>query len=89
MGRTVTAKYRMEMPGATAMSWFNKEKGKPTAANLEKYIHAYAKSLEPGGANEHVSEHFGYIPYPRWARIVEQSSGAVVAEWKAGTFQVW
>lgn len=63
--------------------------GKPTDANLEKKVFAYAKSLELGGVNEHLSKAAGFIPYPKAARIVNQFTGEVVAEWKAGMFQVF
>lgn len=63
--------------------------GLPTDTNLEKWIYAYAKSLELGGVNEHISKSEGAIPYPTSAKIVNQFTGEVVAEWKAGMFQVW
>ncbi len=94
MGRSVTPPYRLEMSGVTAATWRVKAQygipgdGKPTEANLIKYIRAYAKSLE-SGSNVHISKALGYVPYPTWARIVRQADGQVMAEWKAAPFQVW
>ena len=85
MGRTVTPTHRLEMSGTTGMAW----EGRATQKRLEEWIRSYAKSLEIGGVNQHVSEHFGYIPYPVWARIVRQSTNGIMAEWKAAAFQVW
>ena len=95
MGKIVKPKYRVEMTGVTPAAWRVKGYGqvpgygKPTDANLEKFVHGYAKSLEIGGVNEHVSKALGHVPYPTSARIVDQDTGAVVASWKAGMFQVW
>ena len=97
MGRTRTPAYRVEVGpargnGRTVVStpscWFVNEKGRPTAANLEAYVHAYIDSCKVGGCNEHLSQAYGFIPVPSFARIVDQRTGGVVAEWKAPAFLV-
>lgn len=90
MGRTLTPKYALDADGCTGMVWDTKRHGKPTAAKLEEWVMAYAKSLEAGGCNAHISQALGHIPYPRWARArLNYPGGAVVAEWKAAMFQVY
>lgn len=78
MGRSYTPPYRVEHDGSTPSAW-RREYGKPTEANLSKFIQEYSRSLEAGGCNQHVSKPLGYIPYPSWARIVRQCDGVVVA----------
>jgi hypothetical protein len=90
MGRTITPKYALDMDGCTCMAWDTKRHGKPTAAKLERVVMEYAKSLEAGGCNAHISQALGYIPYPRWARVRRNVwDGHTVAEWKAAMFQVY
>jgi hypothetical protein len=73
-----------------AVSWRVTDHGHADAKNLERFVMAYAKSLEPGGANAHLSERLGRVPYPRTAEIrLNFTCGATVAEWKAGAFQVY
>lgn len=87
MGRTVTPTYRMEywdQGGHHQQAW----SGRPTNANLAKYIRAHIKSLKKGGVNYHVSLALKYIPVPHKARIVRQKTGDVVATWKAPSFMV-
>lgn len=87
MGRTYTPTFRLEMDGVTAATWDGKKR--PTNDNLRTFVMDYAASLKLGGVNEHISKALGYIPYPGWARIVRQSNNEVVAQWKAGLFQVY
>lgn len=98
MGRSYTPKYRLEIKDNVGWHWLNwlprgqygiKGHGAPSEVNLEKYVRSYAKSLEIGGVNEHVSLALGYVPYPTAARIVNQETNEVVASWTAGMFQVW
>jgi hypothetical protein len=103
MGKTVTPKYALEIftnklvngkwtsvPAIDCATWDIKSHGRPTAENLEKYVLAYAKSLEAGGINEGISKDLGYIPYPTKAVIrYNHAHGAEVAVWKAAAFQVW
>lgn len=87
MGRSRTSKYALEMQGSTSRCWFVKEDGAPTAANLEKYVRSFINSLKVGGVNAHISQAFGYMPIPNWARIVlNDGSRQVVVEWKAPVF---
>jgi hypothetical protein len=90
MGRSFTPKYALDADGCTGMTWDTKRHGTPTAAKLEEWVMSYAKSLEAGGVNAHLSQALGHVPYPRWARVrLNYAGGAVVAEWKAGMFQVY
>jgi hypothetical protein len=92
MGKTVTPKFVVVLDGknAESMTWDSKSAGQPNAANLEKFVMVFAKSLEAGGCNVHISEALGYIPYPRTAVIKHNyPGGAVVASWKAGMFQMY
>lgn len=64
--------------------------GKPTNANLEKWTMHYARSLEPGGVNYHLSKAHGNVPYPRHVTVKDHfNGGKIVAEWKAGAFQIY
>lgn len=87
MGRTTTPQYRLEMNDGTkhVQAW----RGAVSEKRLQDFILSYAKSLELGGVNEHISLSLGRVPYPFSARIVRQRTSEVVAEWKAGMFQVW
>lgn len=92
MGRSVTPKYAMTVDGnpETCFTWDCKRYGRPTAANVEKWVMTYAKSLEAGGVNVGISEALGYVPYPRSVVVkLNQLGGAVVASWKAAMFQVY
>lgn len=103
MGQSITPKYVVEIKDGTSAymtpaSWEVRERprfgmkghGKPTDKNLEAYVMAYAKSLEIGGANQHISLSLGFIPYPTSAIIRENRvGGKVVATWKVAMFQIW
>ena len=88
MGRTTTPTFRVEIDGRR-MAWNHKDSGRATDANLERFVIVYAKSHEADGVNEHISLSLGHVPYPTTARIVRQATGATVASWTAGAFQVW
>jgi hypothetical protein len=88
----------MKKVSFTSSCWFvrnrpatrTKGHGQPTADNLEKYVEAFGKSMNPGGCNAHLSDGLGYIPYPTSAYIKEnRPGGTVLAEWKAPMFMVW
>jgi hypothetical protein len=90
MGRSYTPKYAIQLDTQASMAWDVKAHGTPNAANLQRYVMAYAKSLEVGGVNAHISQALGYVPYPRRAVIrYNKPGGAVVAEWRAAMFQVY
>ena len=89
MGRVTTPKYTLVIDGMD-LFWDVKRHGKPTDTNVEKYVMSYAKSLEIGGCNEHISKLRGYIPYPRKAEVkYNYLGGSIVASWKAGLFQIY
>lgn len=86
MGRTRIPKYRLIMDDRTTLTW----DGKVSDRLLENYVIAYAKSLEHGGANFHISESLGYVPYPDEARVeTNEQHPTVVARWKAASFQTF
>jgi len=94
MGYSKTPKYRIEIDEQSPniglerthqMAW----EGRATSKRLEEYVMMYAKSLEHGGVNYHISKDLGYIPYPVRARIVEQKTRKIVAQWQAAAFQVF
>jgi hypothetical protein len=92
MGKHTIPKYVVVLDGKAgeAMSWRVQEYGQASAKNLEKFVMTYAKSLESGGVNAHISETLGFIPYPRTAEIrFNFRGGATVAEWKAAPFQMY
>ena len=53
--------------------------GRPTKANLKRYIDGLRNSISVGGVNAHL---IGRINLPDEARIVRQSNGEVVAEYR-------
>jgi hypothetical protein len=90
MGRTRATKYAIWMTGTTPACWDIKQNGAPTVENLTRYVMAYGKSLELGGANERISRILGHIPYPDHAVIRHNNRAReVVVEWRARAFQVW
>jgi hypothetical protein len=89
MGRSVTPKYRVEtkenVGAMTPAAW----RGRATPARLAEWVEACNKSFLPGGVNGHVSESRGVVVYIHAAKIIEQATGRVVAEYKAPAFQVF
>ena len=61
----------------------------PNESNLFDEVLKYAKSLELGGVNQHISKSLGYIPYPRSAKIISINTGEFVTSWMAEMFQIW
>lgn len=89
MGRSRTSRYALEMDGCTSMCWWVNQHGKPTLANLTRYVAAYVASMQPGGVNQHISKALGYVPAPRWVRIVHNDvTRSVVVEWLVDSKQV-
>lgn len=89
MGRITTPPYRIEIKCSdsrysfTPMAWRVRSNnagiradGKPTVANLDKWVTAYEDSLRPGGCNAHLGIHSVVS-----AKIIRQSDNEVVAEW--------
>jgi hypothetical protein len=63
MGRITTPKYAVEFFEVhtasgpthwTPMGWNSKQAGRPTPANLAKFIDGYEASTRPGGVNAHI-----------------------------------
>lgn len=91
MSKDTTPKYVLVIDNKEhqSMEW-KRSYGKPTTANLEKFIIVYAKSLETNGCNAHISKGLGFIPYPSKAKIkFNKTNGATVVEWKAPMFMMW
>ncbi len=100
MGRSKTPKYVVVMEGtgvnSTPIAWHVGVTegnvpgyGKPTDANLAKYIAKYVESLKPGGANQHLMQAYGTKVIPNSARIVTNDGArTVVATWKAPKFML-
>ena len=88
MGRIVTPKYRMEVRtnvgSMTPSSW----SGRATEKRLETAVKAENESFLPGGVNAHVSKAHGAVVRIIYARLVEQATGTVVAEYTAPAFEV-
>lgn len=86
MGKVRTPKYRIE-------TWVNVGRHTPagwdgpaTLDALKRYVCDANQSFMPGGVNERVSESAGAIVQIWMARIVRQSDGKVMTEWKAPPF---
>lgn len=87
MGKTIRLKYRVEgkdQTGAWQCGW----RGRATTARLAEWVRMTNESMKLGGCNEHVSKAHGFIPIISRARIVNQDTGEVVAEYAAPLFQV-
>lgn len=85
MGRSTTPTYivriatrqsRAGSVGHTAMAWSCKHCGRPTAANLAKWVHDLEASQMPGGCNAHL----GADPVTS-AAIYRNGSDTVVARY--------
>lgn len=98
MGKTRQCKYRVEQK----VYYPSKEIGETGTLEHQQwgldrlpkmqfvdYLRDVAESCKEGGVNEHIGKMLGFIPYPTAAKIVRQSDGKVMREWKAATFQVW
>jgi hypothetical protein len=88
MGKSVTPKYRIESrdnQGKFAV-WAPKVRATPKA--LAEYMDDYNRSFLPGGVNWHVSKACGVVVYHSSAKLINQSTGEIVASWSASPFQV-
>lgn len=93
-GTSVTPTFRLEITDGSGgytspMEWDTAAYGRPSEQALEQWVMRYAESLEPGGANAHVSQSLGFVPYPTSAKVIRQETGDVVAQWSAPPFMVW
>lgn len=57
-----------------SMEW-KRSYGRPTEANLKKFIDSYNASLNVGGSNEHLAAAYGYIPYANGGSIRCNTAG--------------
>jgi hypothetical protein len=83
MARSSTPSHRIEFTTAgrlrlTNMAWESREWGRPTAANLAKYVGDVLASFQPGGTNSHA----GPVQLVA-ARIIRQSDDSLAAKWTA------
>ena len=84
MERTATSKYAVSItvPGYqySLASWRCNESGRPTDANLARYVAAFEASTRPGGCNAHLGEqHVSSAS----VRVNSGTNGAVVARYQA------
>ena len=82
MGRTLTAKYQIRLntvgPALMPMSWNCRTTGRPTEANIRKFVKGWEDSTLPGGVNAHLG-----VDVVLSAKILlNDGSGTVVAEYK-------
>lgn len=86
MGHSITPKYVLIIDGQMDLPWT----GRPSLAALKVRVLALGRSMNPGGANAHLTNRDGSIPYPRRAVIRENRlGGQVVADWTAPPFMIW
>ena len=92
MGRSLKVRYALHLvtpeSHTTSMAWRTGTHygapgyGRPTAANIKRYIGKYNKSLRPGEVNAHI----GRRGRATGGWVVDQNSMKIVAEWKAPMF---
>lgn len=88
MGRSVTPKYRMEVRANVGYMTPSCWSGRATEKRLEDAVRSMNKSFLPDGVNAHVSKSRGVVVQILSAKLVEQSTGTVVAEYTAPMFEV-
>ncbi|MFI5260832.1 MAG: hypothetical protein ACHQU0_03495 [Candidatus Paceibacteria bacterium] len=87
MGRTITPKYivKVRCSGGVCQTdscWNSKQAGRPSAKNLATWVAKYHESLKPGGCNEHVTQAHGINAQLRYAAVLVNLTGEIVAEWR-------
>lgn len=76
-------------PNNGVQEWPTKFAGKPTPANIEKFIVAYVKSAKPDGANAHLGGGSGWPSQPPTrAYVYDQMKGEIIGQWTAPKFWV-
>lgn len=94
MGKITTPTYRIEVSCISflnkrreihSFAWDCSKEGRPTSANIQKWIAGFNKSLEIGGSNQHLNG--TQSPYNN-GTIYRQKTGTKVAEYIAPKFQV-
>lgn len=85
MGRTVTPTFALTLrvPGfyMTPSGWDCKRQGRPSDATLAAAVEMFEASTRPGGCNAHLG-----TTVVSSAKVVRQSTGDVVAEYRAAAF---
>jgi len=72
-----------EAKAKMTMGWPTKDAGRPSNANLEKFVKHLEESMKPGGANEHLADF--NIKYLK-ATIQVNGTDYVVATWERPVF---
>lgn len=94
MGRSYTPKYRIELSFVDfkgrqrkidAFGWSCKRHGRPSEHNAKRFRDGMNESLEKGMSNEHLKHRQSAYGT---ARIIEQSTGDVIATYKPPMFEV-
>jgi hypothetical protein len=89
MSRTATSKYAVSItvPGYrySLASWRCNQSGRPTDANLARYVEAFEASTRPGGCNAHLGEQYVSSAY---VKVNSGYDGQVVATYRAPMFRV-
>lgn len=83
MDRTPT--YRIEFRSDAVMTnqaWY-RDYGRPTDANLARFVKGLVESTKPGGVNSHLGQ-----LYITAAQVVRQATGEIVAVYYASLFEV-
>ncbi len=90
MGRIVKAKYRMEIIRTNHSGYMTPSvwRGRATDKRLAEAVRSMNQSFLPDGVNAHISRARGVVVQVLSARIVEQDTGIVVAEYNAPMFEV-
>lgn len=78
MGRSTTPTYVVDIPGSSMPAAWRREYGRPTAANLKKYMETLVASIQPGGCNSHL---IGWNPTKAVLRV-NCYGGSVLATWE-------
>lgn len=89
MGRIATSKYAVSItvPGYSysLAAWRCNQSGRPTDANLTRYVQAFEASTQAGGCNAHLGEQHVTRAY---IKVNSGYDGAIVARYQAPMFTV-
>jgi hypothetical protein len=95
MGRSITPRYALYLDygrasgwGQFASAWDCRRDGRPTVANVERFVSRFVKTQYVGGVNAHIAAAAGFVVVPVAAWVVEQTHArrGVVARWDAPAF---
>jgi hypothetical protein len=88
MSQTLTSKYQVRIfspaHNYSPASWNCRRDGRPTDANLARYVESFEASTRPGGVNAHLGE----TRILRAVIAVNEYGGDVVARYSAPLFTV-